>query len=282
MTPLEQMGSASQGTARSLTRRGLFGVAIAGGAALFAACSRAVRSHGVQELSVSPTEIPHGSPSVALSPSATATPSPPSSLVGPAVEISRGSANSAAVALTFHGAGDIALARALFKLLVQRQVQITVMAVGTWLLANPAIATEIIAAGHELGNHTWTHPALAQMSESQVRSEVQRCRDLLVQLTGHPGLYFRQSSAQTSTPLIRSVAGSLGYRTCLSYDVDSLDWTDPGVATVRQAVKTATSGSVVSLHLGHRVTIEAMPGILDDLTNRGLTPVTTSQLLAIS
>jgi hypothetical protein len=54
---------------------------------------------------------------------------------------------------------------------------------------------------------------------------------------------------------------------------------DPSVATVRQAVATASAGSVVSLHLGHPVTIAALPGILDDLTARGLAPVTASRLL---
>ena len=74
-------------------------------------------------------------------------------------------------------------------------------------------------------------------------------------------------------------ARTLGYRTCLSYDIDSLDWTDPSTATVRHAVTTATAGSIVSMHLGHQVTINALPGILDDLAARGLTPVTASRLL---
>jgi peptidoglycan/xylan/chitin deacetylase (PgdA/CDA1 family) len=183
------------------------------------------------------------------------------------------------VALTFHGAGDPALARQLLALLAARHVTMTVMAVGNWLSANPTMATAILVGGHELGNHTWTHPVLSDLGETGVRSEIQQCRDLLIRLTGQPGAYFRQSSAQNSTPLIRSVAGSLGYRTCLSYDIDGLDWTDPSPATVRRAVSTAAAGSVVSLHLGHPVTITALPGILDDLAARGLTPVTASRLL---
>ena len=181
--------------------------------------------------------------------------------------------------MTFHGAGDPGLAQELLALLATRKVPVTVLAVGTWLSANPAMATAILAGGHELGNHTWTHPTLSDLNEAGVRAEIQRCRDLLVSLTGQPGTYFRQSSAQNSTPLIRSVAGSLGYRTCLSYDIDGLDWTDPSVATVRHAVAAATAGSVVSLHLGHQVTIAALPGILDDLAARGLAAVTASRLL---
>jgi peptidoglycan/xylan/chitin deacetylase (PgdA/CDA1 family) len=76
------------------------------------------------------------------------------------------------------------------------------------------------------------------------------------------------------------VAGRSGYATCLSYDIDSTDWTDPGPRAIQQAVAAATAGSVVSMHFGHPGTVEALPGILDDLSARGLTPVTASVLLA--
>jgi peptidoglycan/xylan/chitin deacetylase (PgdA/CDA1 family) len=66
----------------------------------------------------------------------------------------------------------------------------------------------------------------------------------------------------------------------LSYDLDSLDWTDPGPATVRAQLRKATAGSVVSMHLGHHGTLAALPGILADLRERGLRPVTASQLFA--
>ncbi len=83
----------------------------------------------------------------------------------------------------------------------------------------------------------------------------------------------------TPPPLIRTVAAQLGYPVCLSYDVDSLDWTDPGPAAIRRAVVGATAGSIVSMHFGHHGTVTALPGILDDLASRGLTPVTVSTLL---
>ena len=65
----------------------------------------------------------------------------------------------------------------------------------------------------------------------------------------------------------------------LSYDVDSLDWKDPGPAAIRAAVAKARAGSVISMHLGHPGTVAALPGILTDLVGRGLTPVTASELL---
>lgn len=152
-------------------------------------------------------------------------------------------------------------------------------AVGTWLAANPELAPEIVAAGHELGNHTYSHPDIDSLSAQDANTEIVSCRDLLVSLVGSGGMCFRQSQAQNSTPLVRELAGAAGYRVCVSYDVDSLDYTDPGAASIRTNVATALPGSIVSMHFGHADTVTAMPLILDDLAARGLEPVTVSTLL---
>jgi hypothetical protein len=67
---------------------------------------------------------------------------------------------------------------------------------------------------------------------------------------------------------------------CLSYDIDSLDYTDPGPDAVRANVATAKPGSVISMHFGHEGTVQAMPRILTDLGRRGLRPVTAVDLLS--
>ena len=183
------------------------------------------------------------------------------------------------VALTFHGAGDIELARQILRIAAAKRARITVMVVGSWLDSNPGISRSILAGGHELGNHTWSHRDINSLPQDQMRQEVIRCRDILLRHAGVPGTYFRQSQSQTATDQMRTVAGAAGYRICLSYDLDSMDWTDPGPAVVRANLRTAVAGSIVSLHLGHRGTVDALPGILDDLAVRGLRPVTVSRLL---
>jgi len=217
-------------------------------------------------------------------PDPTATSSTPpatsSTPTGPAVEIGRGSGTRPQLALTFHGGGDPATAREILDITASRGARITVMAIGTWLAANPALAGAILAGGHDLGNHTWSHPVLSDLPAADVRDEITRCRDLLVRLTGSPGPFFRTSSGQYATDLVLRVAGDCGYPTCLSYDIDSTDWTDPGPDVVRNLAATATAGSIVSLHFGHPGTVQALPGVLDNLQARGLTPVTASALLA--
>lgn len=199
--------------------------------------------------------------------------------LGPATQIDRGPTRTPQLALTFHGAGDIGLARQILQIAADKKAHITVMVVGTWLDQNPEIARTFLAAGHELGNHTWSHQNINALPEDQMRQEVIRCRDALVAHAGTPGRYFRQSQSQNATDQMRRVAGEAGYRFCLSYDLDSMDWTDPGGAAVRANLRAARAGSIVSMHLGHQSSVDALPGILDDLAARGLRPVTVSSLL---
>ncbi len=184
------------------------------------------------------------------------------------------------VALTFHGAGDPELAGRVLAVLADRGAAATVLAVGTWLQSYPDVARMTVDHGHELGNHTWSHPTLTTLDEAGVRAEIERCRDRLVALTGGPGAFVRPSAAQHATKQVRTLAGAAGYPRVLSYDVDSRDFTDPGAAAIRRNAAAARAGSVVSLHLGHPGTLTALPGLLDDLAARGLTPVTATRLFS--
>jgi peptidoglycan/xylan/chitin deacetylase (PgdA/CDA1 family) len=193
-------------------------------------------------------------------------------------EIGHASSGRAQVALTFHGAGDEQLARQVLTLLHDRGAAVTVLAVGTWLHQYPDAARIVTDLGHELGNHTWSHPSLSRLDERGISAEIERCRDRIAAATGGPGAFFRPSQAQHATPQVLRLAAAAGYPTVLSYDVDSKDFTDPGVAAVRRNVRSVTAGGVVSMHLGHPVTLQALPGVLDDLAARGLKPVTASTL----
>ena len=217
---------------------------------------------------------------VAIPGPTTAVAAPPTTApsTGPAVELVHATSGRPEVALTFHGAGDLDLATKILTGFADRGAAVTVLAIGTWLQATPDAAKIVTGHGHELGNHTWSHPDLAGMSEAAVRAEIERCRDRLAALTGSPGAFFRPSAAQHATAGVRALAGAAGYTRVLSYDVDSRDFTDPGAAAIRRNVRAAVAGSVVSMHLGHPGTLAALPGLLDDLATRGLKPVSAGQL----
>ncbi|MFD0258951.1 polysaccharide deacetylase family protein [Kitasatospora indigofera] len=184
------------------------------------------------------------------------------------------------VALTFHGQGDPSLSVRLLSLLEAGGARATVLAVGTWLEEQPQVARRILSGGHELGNHTMHHDDISTLPAEQAFAEIADCAAVLRRLTGSPGRWFRPSQARDCTPALAALARRAGYVHCLGYDLDSLDFTDPGPATITRTVLDGVrSGSVVSLHLGHPGTVTAVPAILDGLRARALQPVTMSELI---
>jgi peptidoglycan/xylan/chitin deacetylase (PgdA/CDA1 family) len=188
------------------------------------------------------------------------------------------------VALTFHTNGDLGLVGNLLDVLARRQVHVTAFIVGDWLDANPDMAARIADGGHEFANHTYTHPTFGDLSREGMLDEVVRCRDVLTRLTGGPGQFFRPSGTDDGTTSpgdqVLGVAAEAGYRTVLGFDVDPLDYDDPGVdAVVQRTLATVAAGSIVSLHFGHPGTVDALPAILDGIDRKGLQPGTASALL---
>ncbi|OEJ24932.1 polysaccharide deacetylase [Streptomyces agglomeratus] len=232
----------------------------------------------------SPAPAPSaGAPS---GPAATARPAAPRPAPGPhrfaglPVQITHGPRDRPRVALTFHGQGDPATARAVLAEAERRGARLTVLAVGSWLDAHPRLARRILDGGHDLGNHTQRHLAISAMGEREAYAEISGCADRLRRLTGSIGTWFRPSRAQYATPLVQRLARRAGYPHVLSYDVDPLDFTSPGApAVTRRIAGEVRNGSVVSLHFGYADTVAALPALLDELDRRGLRAVTTTELL---
>jgi len=270
------MGSAPLGRRQFLELTGLLGAAAAG----VAACS-SPSAPPPSTTAGSPTAGSPAAGSPAPSPASTGSPAPVPAVLGRNSEgdLLHGPRTGTALALTFHGAGDPALATRVFAELRAAGALVTVFAVGSWLQANPSMASAVLDAGHDLGNHTYHHLAMSTLGAAAADEEVARCASVLKHLTGTVGSWFRPSGTATSNATIRSAAHRGGYAQCVSYDVDSLDWTDPGPAAVTSRVLALSRpGSIVSLHLGHAGTVTALPAVLAGLHARGLRPVTLTEL----
>lgn len=195
-------------------------------------------------------------------------------------DITHGARNSKKIALTFHGAGSTDYANSLLDIFKSTSTPITVFAIGAWLKANPSMASKILDGGHNIGNHTMNHYQMKTLNAAKVKSEIAGCAAELKSLVGNHGAFFRPSGTQYSTPLIRQTALKYGYSHCISYDVDSHDYQDPGKAAVIKNVMTnIKGGSIVSLHFGHKNTVEAIPTLLTELHSAGYTPVTLTELI---
>lgn len=227
--------------------------------------------------------VAHTSPSArgaADPPAASAAPSP-RGYPGRPAQLTHGPRTRPRVALTFHGQGDPALARSLLTTAEKHGAHLTVLAVGSWLDAQPELARRILDGGHDLGNHTQRHLAVNTMSEADARTEITACADRLKRLTGSIGTWFRPSRAPLASPLVVRLAREAGYPHVLSYDVDSLDYTRPGAdAVTRRVLGEVRGGSVVSLHFGYPDTVAALPVVLQELAHRGLSAVSTTELFS--
>ncbi|MGN6611302.1 MAG: polysaccharide deacetylase family protein [Angustibacter sp.] len=261
------------------SRRGfLVGAAVAGlGAEALAACTEpSAPPERAGAASTDPGATPAPSPST---PTATASPTATATRVDHS-DLVHGPRTTAAVALTFHGAGDPKLTRQVLAEARAAGAHLTVLAVGSWLDANPELAKAILDGGHELGNHTWAHLPMRRLSAAKARSEVARGADVLHRLTGSRGRWFRPSGTPSSTPTIRAAALAAGYQRCLAYDVDPRDYQDPGsAAVVSRLDETVRAGSIVSLHLGHSGTVAALPHVFELLHRKELRAVTVSGLV---
>ena len=201
-------------------------------------------------------------------------------IVGPATYISHGPTDVNNIALTFHLGGNPTLVAELLDLLKANGITSTLFAIGDWLTANPDLGHRAVDDGHELGNHTKSHLSMLKLSRAAVRAEIVGGGEALIPFIGSIGKWFRPSGTDVPTDLILEEAGAAGYAVSVGYDIDSTDYTEPGAAAVVARVKKKLHpGAIVSLHFGHRDTIDALPKILDLLGAASLAPVTVTGLL---
>lgn len=220
-------------------------------------------------------EAPPTTPASRGTPAVSTTSSPP-----PPDEVRHGPRDRPQLALTFHGQGDPQLIKRLLDELKRGGAHVTILAVGSWLAANPGLGRQMLAAGHELGNHTQHHANIKTMKPQLAYAEISACAEAVRAVSGSIGRWFRPSQTQYATPAIKAAARRAGYPTCLSYDVDPRDYTDPGHAAIVSAtLAAARPGSIVSLHCGHEGTVAAIAPLLAGLRARGLHPVTATELL---
>ena len=143
------------------------------------------------------------------------------------------------------------------------------------------LVDRIIAEGHEVANHTWSHPALTSLSDDRIRSEMRRTQDAIVEVSGYHPRIMRAPFGATNKRIEQWIFNEFGFPSIL-WSVDPTDWKRPGVAVVtRRLVEGAHKGAILLAHDIHAPTITAMPSTFDQLLAKGYQFVTVSQLLNI-
>ncbi|GAB3680951.1 polysaccharide deacetylase family protein [Actinocorallia lasiicapitis] len=180
------------------------------------------------------------------------------------------------VALTFDD-GPMPDTARLLRILDKYQAKATFFVVGAMVKEHPDLVRDEVAAGHEIANHSWDHSDLARMSESGVRSQLQRTNDIVQQTAGVTPTLLRPPYGSTDAQ-VSAVAKSMGMPQIM-WAVDPLDWKDRDAGTVSRRVLSETRrGDVVLMHDIHPSTVTAVPAILEGLAGRGFHFVTVTEL----
>lgn len=191
------------------------------------------------------------------------------------------------VALTYDDGPNDACTEALLELLDRYNVKATFFMIGRFVRQSPALARQVHAAGHLVGNHTMTHPWLAWQSARRVREELRGCQETLEDTLGAPVRYFRPPHG-ARRPVVLRIARELGLTT-VQWNAIGMDWRLPGVERIVTHVGRGVGrarergrGANILLHDGFDVamgadrsqTVRATEILLEQFTQDGSRVVT--------
>jgi peptidoglycan/xylan/chitin deacetylase (PgdA/CDA1 family) len=186
------------------------------------------------------------------------------------------------IAMTFDDGPSATLTPKLLDLLAAHHIKATFFVIGENVAEHPEIVARAAREGHEIGNHSWSHPNFGKMSDDGVRRQLQQTDDAIKNATGNRPTLMRPPYGSITTREKRWIHDEFGYDIIL-WDVDPYDWKRPGPAVVRARIlKETRPGSIVLSHDIHPGTIEAMPSTFDELEAKGFKFVTVSELIRMA
>ena len=215
---------------------------------------------------------------------------PPTAPAAASAVVSHGSRSSTMVALTFDMGGRTDPAIAIMTWLGDHGVPATIFMTGASVDSTTA-GRQVISIVNarpdlfDLGNHSYSHPDMTTLSAGQVADELRRAESAIAAYAAQsPRPMFRPPYGARDSEVLAG-AGAAGYRWTVLWDVDTIDWkpiSDGGPTAaqiVEKVVASAQGGSIVLMHLGGYETLDALPGIVAGLRDRGYTLVTLETLI---
>ena len=181
-------------------------------------------------------------------------------------------------ALSFDAAWGNEQTNTLLDILDRYEVKSTFFLVGQWVDKYTEDVKEIAARGHDVGNHSATHPHMAQLSAGDQQQEIEDCNKAVEALTGSCPTLFRAPYGEYDNKLVSGLKERGMY--CVQWNIDSLDWKDPSPGEMVSRVKEKLCpGSIILMHNGAKNTPEALPQIIEAIRGEGYTIAPVSKLI---
>ena len=184
------------------------------------------------------------------------------------------------VALSFDAAWGNEDTAQIMDILAKHNVKVTFFMTGGWVESFPEDVKYIASQGHDLGNHSENHKNMSQLSDEEIRSELQKVHDKVKALTGQDMTLFRPPYGDYDDQVV-TVSRDMGYYP-VQWDVDSLDWKDYGTESIIKTVlnhRHLGNGSIILMHNGAKYTPAALDAVIPGLQDAGYELVPISQLI---
>ena len=166
-------------------------------------------------------------------------------------------------------------------MLKERGIKVTFFVVGKNVAEYPDIARRMASEGHEIANHSWSHPALTQLGAEGVRKQIENTNEEVFKTTGKRPVLMRPPYGSTNPSLNKRFNEAYRLKVVL-WSVDPLDWKYRNSNRVfNSIVQNAHPGAIILAHDIHATTVAAMPETLDTLLGKGYKFVTVSELISM-
>lgn len=185
------------------------------------------------------------------------------------------------IALTFDDGPHPRFTREILAILDEYGVTATFFFVGENVSYYSDTAREVARRGHEIGNHTYTHPSAVKTGEQQLRQELRSCEEIIQSVTDTSPKLFRPPQGSWNTR-VYEIAREQDYSVIL-WDIDTQDWADtPADKIASYVIENTKGGNIILMHDYHSgtcTTTEALRLFLPVLLERGFRFVTVSELI---
>jgi probable sporulation protein (polysaccharide deacetylase family) len=180
-------------------------------------------------------------------------------------------------ALTFNVVWGEEYIPQILDILKTNEVTATFFIGGQWAEDFPVLTGRIAQAGHEIGNHGYSHPHPDKLSMSANIDEIKKTDDILFRLTGIKPSLFAPPYGERGDAVLKA-ANEAGYRTIL-WSIDTIDWQRPDPAIItRRVTEKIHNGAIILMH-PTAPTVNALPQIILELKNMGYEMVSVATLL---
>ncbi|WP_147532167.1 polysaccharide deacetylase family protein [Bacillus marasmi] len=149
---------------------------------------------------------------------------------------------------------------------------------GRWAKENPDLTKMIYEAGHEIGNHSYTHPDMKNLSAAEIKNQLQKTNDVIEATTGQVPRWFGPPSGSYRDEVVK-IADVLGLGTII-WSVDTIDWQRPAPETIIQRVETKVHPGALILMHPTAPTAKALDRLITIMDRKNLRIGTVSETLS--